>query len=345
MARALVTGGAGYFGSLLCERLCQRGDQVRVFDIAEADASQWTASVEIVRGDVRDENAVRQACDGIEVVFHNVAQVPLARDAALFHSVNYTGTANVLAAARDAGVRKVVHTSSSAVFGVPDASPIDEQATPRPREDYGRAKLAAEHLVAECVAAHGQDVTVIRPRTVLGHGRLGIFQILFEWVGEGRRIPVLGGGGNLYQFVHADDLADACVRAAERPGPALYNIGTDRFGTMRETLTALCRHAGTGARVYSLPLTLSAAAMRLSGALGVTPFAPYHALMYGRTFYFDISRALRELQWQPRWSNEEMICQSYDWYQANKTSLGAEKNSPHRSAVRQGLLAALRRLS
>jgi nucleoside-diphosphate-sugar epimerase len=175
---------------------------------------------------------------------------------------------------------------------------------------------------------------------------LGIFQILFDWVAEGRRIPVLGGGDNLYQFVHADDLADACVRAAARPGSAVYNVGAARFGTMRQLLEALCAHAGTGSRVYSVPMRLAVAAMQLTTALRLSPLAPYHALMYGRSLYFDLTRVQTELGWQPRWSNDEMICQSYDWYRAHQAEvLQGAGASTHRSAVKQGVLELLKRLS
>src|SRR5205814_3400300 len=112
-----------------------------------------------VPGDVRDGATVRDACDGVDVVFHNVAQVPLARDRALFDSVNVVGTANVLVAARDAGVGKVVHTSSSAVFGIPDANPVTEETPCRPLESYGRAKLEAEVLCREAVASRSEEHT------------------------------------------------------------------------------------------------------------------------------------------------------------------------------------------
>lgn len=343
MTRALITGGSGYFGCALRDRLRAAGTAVRVFDLVDAD--DRPADVEFVAGDIRDAGAIGAACSGVDVVYHNVAQVPLAKDRALFDSVNVGGTANLLAAARDAGARKVVHTSSSAVFGIPARNPVDASVAPRPLEAYGRAKLEAEHAVAAAVAA-GLDATIIRPRTILGHGRLGIFQILFDWVADGRRIPVLGRGDNVYQFVHADDLADACLRAAARPGPAVYNVGAERFGTMRQTLEALCRHAGTGSRVYSLPMGAATAAMRLTSALGLSPLGPYHALMYGRSLYFDVAPAMRELGWQPRWSNEEMICQSYDWYLAHRAEVqSATGRSAHRSAVKQGILALLKRLS
>ena len=183
------------------------------------------------------------AVAGVDVVFHNVAQVPLAKDRSLFESVNVGGTAVLLGACERAGVAKVVHTSSSAVFGVPLTNPVTRATEPRPVEPYGRAKLDAE-LLCRAAASRGLDVSVVRPRTILGHGRLGIFGILFDWIADGASVPVLGSGDNVYQFVHAADLADACRRAAERPGPAVYNIGAERFGTMREALEALCEHAG-----------------------------------------------------------------------------------------------------
>lgn len=343
MTRALITGGSGYFGCVLRDRLRAAGMQVRVLD--RVDTDDRPDDVELVAADIRDADAVRTACAGVDVVYHAVAQVPLARDRTLFWSVNQGGTETLLAAARAAGVAKVVHISSSAIFGVPERNPVDEHTPPRPGEAYGRAKLAAEDAVALAVR-DGLDVTIIRPRTILGHGRLGIFQILFEWVIEGRRIPVLGRGDNRYQFVHADDLAAACLAAGARRGAAVYHIGAERFGTMRELLEALCRHAGTGSRVVSVPMAPAVAAMRVTSALGLSPLGPYHALMYGRSLWFDVRRAQQELGWHAQWSNEDMLCESYDWYCHHRAAVLARTGaSAHRSAVRQGILALLRRLA
>ena len=132
--------------------------------------------------------------------------------------MNVVGTANLLLAARDAGVGKVVHTSSSAVFGIPETNPVTETTPCRPLEAYGRAKLEAELLCHEAVE-NGLDVTIIRPRTILGHGRLGIMAVLFEFVADGAPVFVLGTGDNRYQLVHASDLADACLRAAAARAP------------------------------------------------------------------------------------------------------------------------------
>jgi nucleoside-diphosphate-sugar epimerase len=333
----LVTGGSGYFGSILVERCVASGDQVRVLDLNPSSVP----GADSVLADVRDLDAVRAATDSVDVVLHNVAQVPLARDRHLFWSVNVTGTANVLLAARDAGVSKVVHTSTSAIYGIPEHNPVDETTPPRPLEAYGRAKLEAE-LLCEQASADGLDVSIVRPRTILGHGRLGLMAILFELVAAGAPVFVFDGGDNRYQLVHADDLADACLRAAARPGPSSYNVGASEFGTMRETLEALCREAATGARVRSVPSAPARLAMRGLAAVGLGPFAPYHWLLYGESLWFDTPRAQQELGWVPEHSNASMVIESYRWFLDHRDDLDADGRSHHQSPVRLGVLKLLR---
>jgi nucleoside-diphosphate-sugar epimerase len=341
--RALVTGGSGFFGHLLVERLLARGDSVRNFDLTPADDEP--AGVDFHQGDIRHASAVRRACEGIHVVYHNVAQQPLSKDPELMRTVNLDGTRNLLSAALDCGVRKVIFTSSTAIFGIPAELPIRRSTKPSPCEPYGRTKVASEQLCLDFIE-RGLDVTMIRPRTILGHGRLGIFQMLFEWIREGRNVPVMGSGHNPFQFVHALDLADAAILAAHRPGPQVYNIGTDRFGSMREVLEALCRHAGTGSRVKSVPDAPVRWLMAGASRLGLSPLGAYHYMAYGKPNYFDIADAVAELGWRPVYSNEEAMVASYDWYLANREAVLSSKwtASPHKSAVKQGILRLAIRL-
>ena len=339
MTVSLVTGGSGYFGSLLVRRLAAAGHHVRVLDIT-ADAG-LAGDVEMIVGDIRDAGAVARAVAGCDIVFNNVAQVPLTRDEHLLRTVNVDGTLLLLREAARAGVGKLVHTSSSAVFGVPAANPVLPSTEPSPIEAYGRAKLAAERA-CQVAVSNGLDVTIIRPRTILGHGRLGIFGILFDWVADGADIFVLGDGSNRYQFVHADDLAEACLLAGGTAGPAVFNVGTDRFGTMRESLESLCTHAGTGSRVRSLPARPAATLMKLGAAAHLVPFAPYHWMMYSKSLWFDIDHVRDALGWQPRWSNEEMLADSYDWFLRNRSNLRDDGRSPHRTIAKQGALRALK---
>ena len=340
MIKSLVTGGAGYFGDLLTRKLLERGYSVRILDI-NLPADNYPGT-EVVQADIRDPHAVLSACEGIDVVFHNAAQVAIAINKALLWSVNRDGTRNLLESCARRAVKNVIYTSSSAVYGIPKTNPVTEETSPSPVEEYGRAKLAGETLCWE-YGRKGLDVSIVRPCTIVGHGRLGIFQILFEWIYQGKNIPVLGDGKNTYQFVHADDLAEACIRASMLKGPDAFNCGTDRFGTMREVLEHLCGHAGTGSRVKSLPTWPIVTAMNLSSFMGISPLGAYHASMYGRSMYFDISKARNQLGWAPRYSNNEMFVESYEWYLANRTAVltGTDGSSRHRSAVEQGALKML----
>ena len=336
---SLVTGGSGYFGSLLVDRLLTAGHRVRVLDLVADDRHP---EVEMVVGDIRDREVVDRATRGIDRIFHNVAQVPLARDKDLLHTVNVDGTRNLLHAALQHGVGKVVHTSSSAIFGVPAGNPVLPSTAPRPMETYGHAKWEAERLCLD-YAERGLDVSIVRPRTILGHGRLGIFGILFDWIADGADPFVLGRGDNRYQFVHAEDLAEVCYLAGQSSGPATFNAGTDRFGTMHEALDDLCRHAGTGARVRHLPARPASVAMRLAATAKLAPFAPYHWMMYSRSMWFDIEHVQSALGWQPRWSNTEMFVQSYEWFLRHRAETDRGDLSSHRRSARQGALSVLKR--
>jgi len=337
LGRSLVTGGAGYFGEVIVGKLLDRGEDVVVFDLNVSPLAHPRLTQ--VRGDVRDLDVLRAAVQGVTAVYHNVAQVPLAKDKALFWSVNRDGTRNVLQAALEARAERLVYTSSSAVFGVPKSNPVTEATEPTPMEDYGRAKYAAELLCHEFEQG-GLPVAIVRPRTILGHGRLGIFQILFEWIYRGLNVPVLGRGDNIYQFVHASDLADACILARDAPKGGTYNIGASGFGTMRETLEDVIRHAGTCSSVRSVPRRLAEFGMRVTNAVGLSPLAAYHVLMYGESLYFDIAKARAELTYAPKFTQHDMFAEGYDWYVAHRDDIlsGRLSGSKHQSALKQGIL-------
>jgi len=247
----MVTGGSGYFGSLLIQKLVKKGYNVGSLDIQTPDSIP--KHVKFHNIDIRNIDSLIDNLNGYDIIFHNVAQVPLAKNKNLFREINVEGTKNICEASIANKIKKIIYTSSSAIYGVPEINPVNEATIPVPGEAYGMAKLEGEKICKN-YSKQGLQVSIIRPRTILGHGRLGIFSILFKWVKEGINIPVLNNGDNIYQFVHAFDLADACILASEKDhNYSSFNIGGSDYGTMRQTLEALCEYAGTGSRVYSLP--------------------------------------------------------------------------------------------
>jgi nucleoside-diphosphate-sugar epimerase len=190
--RHLVTGGSGFLGALIARRLAARGDSVLAVDIWE-DATR-PPGVEFAHCDVRDREKLAGLMRGCDVVHHNAALVPLTKSGPNFWSVNVDGSRIAAETAAACGVKAFIHMSSSAIFGVPREVPITQATRPAPAEVYGRSKWAGEQAVAEACAKGGVPLIVIRPRTILAPSRLGIFQILFEWIREGRNVYVIGSG-------------------------------------------------------------------------------------------------------------------------------------------------------
>ena len=344
--RWAISGGAGFLGLHLARRLVADGAEVRTLDLVPLDDGQLERSVEEMRGDVRDAAAARELCDGADVLVHAAAALPIQGSGAAIRSVNVGGTATTLAAALEADVRRVVFISSTAVYGVPDVHPIKEDAPLVGVGHYGRSKIEAEEVCRE-FARRGLDAVILRPKTFIGPERLGVFEILFDWIREGRRIYVLGDGSNRYQLLAVEDLVEAIVLAADADvvGEVL-NLGAAAFGTVREDLGALIGHAGSASRLRPVPARPAEVALRALEVLRLSPLAEWHYRTAHRDSFVDVAKAGRLLGWTPRLSNEDALCRTYDWYLANRASDGSRRvGTTHRVPWNQRALGLLKRLS
>jgi nucleoside-diphosphate-sugar epimerase len=342
MARWAISGGAGFLGLHLARRLLADGHDVRTLDVVALDDAELERSVEELRGDVRDPERARDLVGGADVVVHAAAALPIQASRESIRSVNVAGTENVLRAARDAGARRVVFISSTAVYGVPEKHPIEEEDPLVGVGWYGESKIDAEALCR--VAA--VETTIVRPKTFIGPERLGVFEILFDWIREGRRIYILGKGHNRYQLLAVEDLVDAIVRAAAVPEAAgqTFNVGATEFGTVRSDLQALIDHAGSSSRLRPVPVKPAELALRALELLKLSPLAEWHYKTAHKDSFVDVSRAQGVLGWQPRLSNEQALIETYDWYLANRRRVGAA-GITHRVPWNQQALGLLKRLS
>lgn len=236
-----ITGAAGMLGSRLAERLLADGKDVRGVDLRPGPG------VAVV-GDIRDPAVMARALDGAEVLVHAAAALPSYPDEQI-RSIIVGGTENVFAAARAAGDPRVVHISSTAVYGLPKVVPTPETYPREPVDTYSRAKAAAEEI-AERHRAAGMCVPILRPKTFVGPGRMGLFSMLFEWAEEGRNFPVLGRGDVRIQMFGIDDLVDAVVTVLTAPEDVAndtYNLAAAEFGTLRQDFQAVLDAASTTA--------------------------------------------------------------------------------------------------
>jgi nucleoside-diphosphate-sugar epimerase len=339
-----ISGGAGFLGLHLGRRLLAEGHAVRSLDLGRLDDRDLERAVEEIRADVRDAGAAARLTRDADVVVHAAAALPIRGSAREIASVNVEGTSTILEAAKRAGARRMIVISSTAVYGIPKMHPILEGSPLHGVGAYGRSKIEAEQ-VASHYGPEGPEVVIIRPKTFLGPERLGVFEILFEWIREGRRVPILGDGTNRYQLLDVDDLVDAVLRSAAKPvAGETFNVGATEFGTVRSDLEALIAHAQSSSTLRPVPARPAELALRALELARLSPLAEWHYKTAHRDSYVDVSRAERLLGWEPRYSNAETLSRTYDWYLANRGRASAP-GTTHRVPWNQRALGLLRRLS
>ena len=261
--RWAISGGAGFLGLHLARRLLADGHEVRTLDLAPLDDAELEGGVEELRGDVRSPRDAAALVDGARVLVHAAAALPIQVSRESIRSVNVGGTATLLAAAAEAGVKRVVLVSSTAVYGIPKVHPIHEDDPLVGVGAYGESKIEAEQVTRD-FGRRGLDFVIVRPKTFIGPERLGVFEILFDWIRDGRRIYTLGDGSNRYQLLAVEDLVEAIVLAARRRAAAgeTVNVGAKEFGTVRDDLQALIDHAGSSSRLTKVPVRPAEVALR-----------------------------------------------------------------------------------
>ncbi|RSS36833.1 NAD(P)-dependent oxidoreductase [Streptomyces sp. WAC08241] len=330
-----ITGAAGMLGSRLAERLLAEGHEVRGVDLRPGPGV-------VLTGDIRDRALMDKALDGADVLVHAAAALPSYPDEQI-RSIIVGGTRNVFAAAAAAGTPRVVHISSTAVYGLPTVVPTPEEYPREPVDTYSRAKAAAEEI-AERYRAEGICVPILRPKTFVGPGRMGLFSMLFEWAEEGRNFPVLGKGNVRIQMFAVDDLVDAVttvIHAEDDVANDTYNLAATEFGTLREDFQAVLDAAGHGKRVVGLPARPALALLSVLQRLKLSP-------VYGRLLhklmddsYVSTDKAKARLGFAPRLSNAEAVLRTYAWWRTARhaTPAAGTTGRTSRDPWKQGLLS------
>ncbi len=254
MGLYLVTGGAGFIGSHIVEELLRRGESVRVLDNLSTGREQnlkaVTESIEWCKFDVRDLKSIRPAFEGVDYVVHEAAlssvQGSLA-DPVTFNAVNLDGTLNVLAAARGAGVKRVIFASSASVYGDDPVLPRVESQRPQPLSPYALTKLAAEQYCQIFSTQYGLETVALRYFNVFGPRQdpnspySGVLSIFFAAYLSNTVPKIFGDGDQSRDFVYVDNVVDATLRActARQASGQVINVGMGEQRTLNETIRLL----------------------------------------------------------------------------------------------------------
>jgi UDP-glucose 4-epimerase len=306
---ALVTGGAGFIGSNLVRELLGRGTEVRVFDDLSTGRRENLADVagevEVVQGDLRDSEAVSRAMAGVSRVFHQGAVPSVVRsvkDPLTSHEANATGTLNVLVAARDAGVERVVYASSSSVYGNAEDFPTRETLPTRPISPYGVSKLAGESYCGAFAATYGMGTVALRYFNVFGPWQnpeseyAAVVPRFVTATLRGEPVVIFGDGEQSRDFTFVGDVVAANLLAAEAGEQAwggVFNVAYSERHSVNQLLETIGR---------------------VSGREAVDPVRERARPGDIRDSQADITLARDVLGYAPRWSFDEALRLTVEWF-------------------------------
>jgi polyketide synthase len=308
---ALVSGATGFLGGYLLGKLREKGYRVRALARETSDISGLVRDgFDICKGDVTDRQSLRRAMAGQQLVFHTAGKVSDWGSRHEFWQANVEGTANVIAASREAGVRRLVHVSSLTVLGLPRTGrPVDEST---PYGDalgdfYTTSKIAGEKLVREAHTPGGLETVVVRPGVIWGPGDTTIFPRLAGLLRR-RQLFFIGGGKNQVGISHVENLSQGLILAATVPAAAghVYHLTDGETLTERDLFCAFAAALGVPAPRFSLPFTAAyflAAMMewmaRLRKAATPPALTRYGIRLVASDSRYDISKAQKELGYKP----------------------------------------------
>ena len=346
MQNILITGGAGFFGGILKRKMLASGYRCISFDLVhDEDAHDNLVSVQ---GDLRDYALVEKVFSKYQItaVQHCAAMLAhgLIVDQKEVWNCNVEATRNVAEACKRHKVKNLVFTSTNCLWASNLGHAIAEDEPPSPIEVYGRAKLESEKVLREY--AGDLNTVIIRCPTIIDSGRLGLLAILFEFIDDNKTVWLVGAGANRYQFIFADDLAQACMQAMTLGRSETFHIGSDHVESLREVFEAVIRAAVSKSKVRSVPKGPAIFAMKLAHHLHISPLGPYHYKMIAEDFIFDTGKIKRELGWQPTLKNSEMLVRAYQYYSAHRKEIEKRSDvSAHSKPAAMGVIRLLKWLS
>ena len=329
-------------GINLIRYLKERGHEITSIDFADFDADKVDKypDIRVIKGDIRDKEAVERSMYEVEIVVHCAAALPLySREDIL--STDIEGTRNVLESAHRAHVKRFIQISSTAVYGIPEHHPLVETDPLSGVGAYGEAKIAAEEICA-LFRDKNMCVSILRPKSFIGPERLGVFALFYDWAQEGRNFPMIGNGKNRYQFLDVEDLCQAIYLCAVRPEAVAndtFNIGAKVFTTLREDYQAVLDEAGFGKKMIGFPAAPMIGALRLLEFFHLSPLYKWIYETASQDSFVSIEKAERLLGFLPQYSNQDALIRNYRWYLAHRDSFKNASGVSHRVPWKQGMLA------
>ncbi|HPA71940.1 MAG TPA: NAD(P)-dependent oxidoreductase [Spirochaetota bacterium] len=319
----LVTGCNSLVGNTLVRRLLADGVQVRAIDTWREKG--LPESVDFLQGSVLDEELLLSACEGVKTVFHfKDIESPVHDGRRRMKKVNIRGTENVLKAAKENDVRKVIFLSTAEVYGNRKTMLIKEDDAKKPVTPYGKDKLKAEKLCVRAVETDNMDITIFRPTIVGGAGiedpLILVILYMAMAVGDANRLYIAGDGNTRFQLVHPSDVVDAMLTATKlhETRGKIYNLGSDDVPTQMEQLVKVKEKARLDCQIKHISPSFAKISSVLLKPLKINYLRKEHVMFLTSNFVLDCDQAKKELNWNPTKDNIEILLEAIRWYEKEK---------------------------
>jgi len=338
----LITGGSGFLGINLVRHLLKNDINIRTLDLVKFNYPEKN-QIDSIIGDIRDRDTVIQAMKDVDFVVHTAAALPLYSKEEIF-STDIEGTKILLEEAFKANVDRFIHISSTAVYGIPDHHPLDENDKLIGVGHYGVAKIKAEEACEE-YRKKGLCVSTIRPKSFIGPERLGVFALFYDWAKDGKNFPMIGNGKNKYQLLDVEDLCDAiylCITKDKTIVNDTFNIGAKEFTTMKEDYQAVLDKAGFGKKIIGTPAFFTITILRILEFFKMSPLYKWVYETASKDSFVSIDKAENKLGYTPKFSNKDALLRNYKWYLDNLNNFEGQSGVSHRVPWKQGVLGVVK---
>jgi nucleoside-diphosphate-sugar epimerase len=346
--KVLITGGAGFLGLHLARFFAEKDWQISLLDVAPYPRNEYPKNCSFINGDIRERQIIERIFKNtrFDAVIHAAAALPLWKKEEIF-AVNVEGTKNLLEASFKQKVKRFVYVSSTAVYGIPKKHPLYENASLIGVGPYGESKIAAEELCRE-YRKKGMIVIVVRPKTFVGTHRLGVFEILFDWIKDGKKIPMVGSGKNRYQLLDVDDLVEAIYLLISfkdaKEINETFNIGAEKFKTVQQDLQELFDYAHSGSTILPTPAWLVKKTLFILEKLHLSPLYQWVYETADKDSYVSINRLTKTLNWNPKYSNSQALIKAYQWYLDHYREIKSRTPGvTHTVGWKQGILGVIKK--
>jgi dTDP-glucose 4,6-dehydratase len=327
MSKHIIFGGDGFLGTELTKKLVAAGEQILICDLNKTESSGIydLPGVTYLRMDVTVEASFDQiiTAEG-DIVYHFAAKLlvpilPRPERKDYFWQALYVGTENVLNFMEKRSLNNLVYYTTDMVYGKTVEDPRPETHPRVPIGPYGEAKYQTE-LLCERYREKGFNITIFRPRLIIGPGRLGILEKLFVLIDKNLPVPTIGNGKNYYQFISVSDCAEACIAAVKNGFPnEEFNLGSSMPPTVNQLLKTLITHAGSRSFLIPTPAFAVKFVLEILDRINKPLMDPEQYIIADETCVLECSKAERLIGWTAKDSDADMLISAYDVYKQGKS--------------------------